>query len=380
MVKILISNTTILTLSSKHELIIDNGYIFVNNGVVESVGKGEIPEEYQYPELLLSGKGRLVMPGISSGFTKIATYPIRYALPYVSSSDINEYLSVLTRTDVYYASLLAFTDLLYRGVTTLMISDIFLDDIARAANDAGLNVVLAPPINIKLRDYDPLHELKLIMQRWHGRVNNIYGGIAVYGGLDEEVLRTINEYDVKSFFIGFKELASLSNLDRNRLVLIDPYVDVVDGWNVVRTYRTLGLWRSIQGLGIGDLFTYDLIDVSKELLRLGHKGLDLLFSITTVTTSTLGFNDMGCIEEGRKANLVMLNLSEPPGWPLLNSVNALVNAVLTGRPKVESVIVGDNILVDGGEVLSIGNDLIKKASTRLEGIIKDLRIKGKLMF
>ncbi len=369
MVKILITNATMVTLSKKHDLVINNGYVFINDGVIKAVGSGEVPEELQYPELLISGKGRLVIPGFSSGYTRVTTYPLRYLLTSLTMERIYGYLSTLSRVDVYYSAILAFTDLLYKGITSLMVSDIYLDDIARAANDVGIPVILASPVNINLHGYDPYHELKLIMQRWHGRVENVFGAVSVYGNLSEEV--SLNKFHGgKIFVIGADDLKSLKRFNSDMVIAVDPLKEPPKGLGVIRTYNTLNMWRAFQGFGIGDSITYDISDMLGHLLRLGHNSLDLLFSAVSSTSSMIGLNTMNCIEEGKRANIVMYNFTEPPTWPLLPYVEAITNAIVGGRLRVESVIVGDNVLVDGGEVLSIGVDLIKKATVRLEDIVK----------
>lgn len=369
MVKILITNATIVTFSEKHDLVINNGYIFINDGIIKAVGSGEVPEELQYPELLISGKGRLVIPGFSSGYTKVTIYPLRYLLTSLTKKKIYEYLSTLSRVDVYYSAILAFTDLLYKGITSLMVSDIYLDDIARAANDIGIPVVLASPINLDLRDYDPYHELKLIMQRWHGKVENIFGAVSIYGNLNEEV--SLDELrGSKIFVIGPDNLEFLKKFNLDMVVAVDPLKEPPKDLSIIRTYNTSDMWKPFQGFGVGDSITYDIFDILGRLLRLGHNSLDLLFSATSSTSSIIGLNTMNCIEEGKKANIVVYSFTEPPSWPLLPYVEAIANAIVGGRLRVESVIVGDNIIIDSGEILSVGVDLIKKATVRLEDMVK----------
>jgi len=373
MVKILISNASILTMSAKHDLFINNGYVFIKDGVIEAVGKGEVPEEYQYPELLISGRGRLVMPGFSSGFTGISLYPLRYGLRSLSRDRVINYLSTLTRTDVYYISILALTELLFKGITSLMVVDIFPDDIARAANDVGVPVTLSSPINLELPNYDPLHEFELVVRRWHNRVEDIYAALTVYHDVDDTVLSRVDEFNVKLFVVEPRDVSALRRRVSNvsNLVLVDPSEGDVSEFNVVRTSSTLNLWRPFQGFGVGVSASYSILNELKLLARSGHSPLDILVSATSATTSLIGFNHMSCIEERRKANVIILNASEPPGWPIPNTLNAVLHAVIEGGLRIETVVIGDNIVIDGGEVLSVGTDLIKKAISRIEGIIKN---------
>ena len=122
MVKVLISNATILTMSTRKDLVIGKGYIFINNGVIESIGEGKPPPEYQYPELLINGEGRIVCPGFSSAFTSVTLYPLRYRVKDVNWGEVLDYISVLSRTDVYYIAALSFMEMISRGVTTASVS------------------------------------------------------------------------------------------------------------------------------------------------------------------------------------------------------------------------------------------------------------------
>ena len=96
-----------------------------------------------------------------------------------------------------------------------------------------------------------------------------------------------------------------------------------------------------------------------------------------VNTSLIGFDGMGAVDVGSKANIVMFNMSEPPGWPIPSSIDSVVNAVVGGDLRVESLIVNDDVVVDSGETLNVGADLIKKAVSRFEPVIKKYYTLGK---
>jgi cytosine/adenosine deaminase-related metal-dependent hydrolase len=368
MVKILIKDATILTLSPVHDIIIDEGYIFIKDGTVTAVGKGEPPDEFQYPELFIDGRGRIVTPGFSSGITAVTLYPFRYELRSMDWSKVSELLSTLTRTDVYYMAVLALAELVSRGVTTALVSDLFLENVARAVNDVGIHAVLAPPFNCGLKDYDPSNELKLLLNRWHGKVEGIKAGVMFCNNVDPEVLDVAKHNKLSIFTLGPKAT--------NEVLQRKISITAIDGGKVegiekmIRSSAETQLWKPGEGLGIGVRPSYSMTGIMKDVIGLGHNPLDVLVATTSVTPKLIGFSRIGSIDVGNVANIVMFNTSEPPGWPIPQGIEPVVRAVIEGDLKVETVIVGDNIVVDAGETLTVGAELIKRAIRRLDPLIK----------
>ncbi len=373
MVKILIKDATIFTLSSRHDLLIDRGYVFIKDGTIAGVGKGEPPEDLQYPELLINGNGRLVMPGLSSAITSVTLYPLRYRLGGISWSEVGDYLSVLTRTDVYYLAALTFVELVTRGVSSVMVTDIYLDNVARAASDVGIYATLAVPFDCGIKDFNPESELKLLINRWHGKVEGIKAAILTCREDNEKVYSLAKELGIKVFVL---KPPSTKVLKYGNVVCINPAEG--RGVRVVRFGDDLSRWTPDEGLGIGVRPSYSMLDVVREVTwRTGKHPLDVLVSSTLINTSLIGFDNLGAIDVGSRANIVMFNMSEPPGWPIPSNINSIVKAVVEGDLRVESLIVNDDVVVDAGETLNVGADLIKKAVSRLEPVIKKYYALGK---
>ena len=370
MVKILITNATILTMSTKRDLIIEKGYLYLNNGVLEAIGKGEPPQEYQYPELLINGDGKIVSPGFSSAFTSVTLYPLRYRINDVKWSDINDYVSALSRTDVYYLAALTFMELISRGITTALVSDIFLDNVARAANDVGINVTLAIPYNCGIKDFDPDNELRIVLNRWHGRVEGVRAAVLYCGDPTPEWFKDIAQYNVNIYLLNSKlGIENLPRDIRNLVYFINPLSNSVN--KVIRYGDGLRLWSPGEGLGIGVRPSYSMVSVIREVYLLsGKHPLDILYSATTLNNRLIGFNNVGSLDIGLKANVVMFDTSEPPGWPAIADVESVVNAIVNGDLSIETVIIGDDILVDNKETLTIGYDMVKKAVNRLEPLLR----------
>ena len=366
MVKILIKDASVLTFSSREDLFIERGYVFIKDGVVAGVGKGDPPEDLQYPELLINGRGRLVMPGLSSAITSVTLYPLRYRLRRMSWGEVDDYLSILTRTDVYYLAALTFVELVTRGVSSVMVTDVYLDSVARAAKDVGIYATLAVPFNCGIKDFDPEGELRLLINRWHGRVEGVNAAVLTCREDNESVYSLAKELGIKVFVL---EPSSSNMVRYGSVICVNPAEG--SGVGVVRFGDGLSRWGPDEGLGVGVRPSYNMLDVVKEVVwRTGKHPIDVLAASTLVNTSLIGFDGMGAVDVGSKANIVMFNMSEPPGWPIPPSIDSVVNAVVEGDLRVESLIVNDDVVVDSGETLNVGADLIKKAVSRFEPVIK----------
>jgi len=366
LVKVLVSNATIMTFSMKEKMLVDEGFVFSDNGRVVVIGSGEPPEELRYPELILTGKERLVMPGFSSAFTNLSSYLLRYREDSLDLSSNIEYLKKITRVDMYFLAAMAFAELISRGVTTALVVDIYLDEVARAAHDLSFNVILAPPLNCGLEEFAPETELRLLLSRWHEKVEGIKAGIAVCNEVSEKVISLAREHKLRVFQVG----GSVSNYEGIDVVFVNPSRGF--GSKVIRWGTQLSEWRPEEGLGVGVRPSYDMRDVVREVsYKTSKHPIDVLYSAIVRNPVLIGFNDVGPLERNLKTNLLMLNASEPPGWPLPKNLNEIIKAVVEGNLRVETVILDDEILVDGGETMTIGSDLINKAKKRLASLIRE---------
>lgn len=366
MVKILINNASILTFSSAKKLLIKEGYIFSNEGRIYAVGDGEPPEEFSYPELLINGKDKLVLPAFSSAYTIASLYPLRYVIKDLDLSKNLDYLKKLSRTDMYFLAAMTIIEMISKGITNALFIDIYLDEVARVAHDSGFNVVLAPPINCGLEEFEPENELKLLINRWHEKVDEVKVALATCGKPTEEVLEIVRTYGLKLFVLN----APYVDVEDPNVVYINPMNG--SGSNVIRWGPQLSMWQPNEGLGIGVRPSYSMIDVSREVVyKTGRHPIDIIYAITTRNPNILGFKSLGPIEDNYKTNLLMFNTSEPPGWPLPTEINSLTKAIVEGELRIETLIIDDEILLDNAETLTLGREVISKAKKRLSSIIQE---------
>jgi len=366
LVKILINNASILTFSTEEKLLIKEGYIFSSEGRVNGVGEGEPPEEFSYPELLISGKDRLVLPAFSSAYTVASLYPLRYVVKDPDLSKNLDYLRKLSRTDMYFLAAMTMIEMISKGITNALFIDIYLDEVARAAHDSGFNVVLAPPINCGLEEFEPENEFKMLINRWHEKVDEVRVALATCGKPTDEVLETAKAYGLKLFVLN----APYVDSSEPNVVYINPTNG--SGNNVIRWGSQLSMWKPNEGLGIGVRPSYSMIDVSREVVyKTGKHPIDVIYAATARNPSILGFKSLGPIENNYITNILMFNTSEPPGWPLPTEINSLTKAIVEGELRVETLIINDEILLDNAETLTLGLEVISKAKKRLSPIIQE---------
>jgi cytosine/adenosine deaminase-related metal-dependent hydrolase len=364
LVKILIEGASLVLLGERAEFV-KQGYIYIENGVIKGLGAGRVPEEYQYPELLLSGSGRLLLKGFASGFTVLSLYPLRYKVDFVDWFLVKEILKSMQRSDMYYVATLSLAELVSSGVTEALVVDIYLDEVARAARDVGINVTLAPPLNCGLNDEHQLQELRLLLSRWK-QVEGVKIAIAVCDELRGKYVDIAREFRIPIYVISpEKEIEeSPGGVD---VVLLNPRT--ASKLKTIYFGNMLGSWREGCGLGIGVRASYSVREVLKELIWM--KKADPLGALTAGTRTTsefIAYEESSLIKEGARSSIVVFNLSEPPGWPPPDSIDSAAKAITEGDLRIETVIIGDDIVLDREGLLTVGYEIFKKAIKKVEEV------------
>ena len=272
--------TEILVIASKiytGEGVIKDGYVYVKDGIVDSVGEGPVPEDLTFAALILGGEGRVVAPGLALA-ADVAVYPVRFLRP---SPDRKRELYIGLGLDASFASSLpAVYELHVHGVTTIFVE------------------YETPELAVKL----------------HEAVGGSYG-VAVnscWGSSPPEPVRGLLGSIVAGPCGGPPMLES-------------PPV-----------YTPALLERPW--------------DSSEEVRKAAGMGA-------------------GVIKEGARAELAVFDFSRPPGM-LLDKHDLDLNTLYKLGLKVESLIVGNEVLVDGGEHLYIVDKHFSEARRLAERIVR----------
>ncbi len=264
MIDVLIQGSLILTGSEA----VRDGYVYVNNGIVKSVGAGLPPEEYTRATLVLGGEGRIVAPGLAVA-ADAAAYPIRLLKP--GTAERLRLYKALGGEAALYSALPAVYELHLHGATTILVEFAEPSLPLRLAEAVGGRYGLVVPCSEDYRLEKPAALAALLRQPCDSRLP------------------------------GFLE---------------SPPV-----------YRPSLLRRPWEA--------------SEELRRLyGEAGYGL--------------------REGVIAEIAVFNASRPPGM-LLDRSDLDLDTIYSLGLTVESLIVGDEVIVDRGEHLYITDTHLDKA-------------------
>ncbi len=360
MVRILLRNATILY--GKELKILPKGFIYLEDASVKKIGKDEPPEEYELAELYLSANNRLVMSGTISPATYVSFYPFRYLL---LKGLVNpfEILSVLSVDDYYYISLMAGYELVKNGVTTIGVLDQEnMHAIIRGLFEIGLRLILL---------VDPyVNDIDKLINEWEGKENRVHVYALVESSIDAR--RLSEKLGVN------KIVAKPSKMPGGAKILIDP-PGMIRPNDTIITFPNLHRWTSGAGLAIGLAPHYSMLDVACRLWITGKAtSREALIHISSRVAEIFGLERIGVLAEGARPDIIVLDFSEPPSWPLVPFEDIVYDMLLEAHHRVETAIVNGEVIVDGGEPLNVGYDKVYKAKEKITGIVVDLikKLKG----
>ena len=349
MVKILIKDATIVTCDDSRPLI-KSGYVYIEDDVIKDVGEENPPEEYEIAELILPCKDKIVMPGMISPITYLSPYHLRHDI--TPSANIRGLLTTMSKTDAYYSSLLACIELMKMGVTSVAIMDSYLHESGEAIEKCGLRGYL-------LYSQHCLKDTKYIKDFWHNR-----GGLfKVYG-----VAFTHEEY------AQYKDVFEVNYSWRIFIEGVKAVINPVERtpqniWGILSVDHMRNWYKeAVVGIGISPIYSMARV---LDLLSKEHSvPLNIILKYATIYPSKCLCEDrMGAIAKNFKADIVIFNCSEPPGWPIPSKLESIVELILSNILKTHTVIVNGEIVLDMGEPLYIGTDVIRKAKSKLEEIL-----------
>lgn len=146
---LLIKNVTILPMTNEDELI-DNGYIYIENGFISEVNEGRNPEHLNHANKIIDGQKTVAIPGLINGHTHT---PMSILRGYADDLPLMEWLQKIwavegrmTEDDMYWGSMLSMMEMIKSGTTTF--SDMYygMDKVASGVEKSGLRALLCQGI------------------------------------------------------------------------------------------------------------------------------------------------------------------------------------------------------------------------------------------
>ena len=339
--------------------------------------------------------------------------------------------------DVYWGAKLACIEMLKSGVTCFNDMYFYMEMVAKAVEETGIRAVLSHGVigagkpDGGLKDLE--EGLRFALEnrgRGNGRILTALGPHAEYT-VHPELLAKVSEYSEKhSLPIHFHYAESRELLEEtwrkigknplkqydeikllnSRLILVHCiYLEVEDMELLARrkvsvAYNPVSNAKLAQGIarvremvkhginvGIGtdgpasnntldllrDLRFASIIQKAKYLDPTALSSLEILKMATLNGAKALGIgNDIGDIERGRKADIILINMKSPYLHPIHDIYSTLIYS--TCGLNVDTVIVDGEMLVKNGKCIHLNEEeIMEKADEKALNLIERSGIRGK---
>ena len=407
-VDILIKNGTILTMDPQQTLI-EKGFVCIVGDGISAVGKGD-PHEVTARKTI-DAKGGLILPGLINGHTHAAMTLFRGLADDLPLMDwLNHYIfpveSRMDREFVRTGTLLACAEMILSGTTTFCDMYLFEDEVAQAAELAGMRCLVGEVLyDFPSPNYGPVEEglkyTESLIRKWQGHplVSIAVEPHAVYTCSPDLLVRAhqlamrhkvpliihvaesaseIEEVRKKYGRKPFEHLESLGLLgphliadhcvhlddeEIRRMVKHDvkaianpeSNMKLASGLSPVPRLLAEGITVGLGTDGCASNNNLDLLeemDTTAKLHKLGAMDPTVMDAFTVLKMATLSgakalgmAERIGSLEAGKKADVIVVDTRKPHLTPMYNPYSHLVYAA-KGSDVSHSVINGRLVMED----------------------------------
>lgn len=413
MATILIKNAYIVSMTSP----ISKADLLVKDGIICEIGIIEEPADR-----VIEAAGKVIMPGLVNAHTHITMslfrgYSDELELMEWLSKKMWPIEDKMVAEDAYWASKLSMIEMIKSGTTTFNDHYYFEEETAKATEEIGMRAVLSRCVIGNDEEAESrFKEGEELYQKYHGTSN---GRIQVCIGLhapytctpgvmkkgvelakkyntllhihyletEDEISKvrgtygkTVTEYlkesgvnEVKSILAhgvqvnehDIKELQSW-----NTAIVHNPISNQKLGSGIapIKEMLEAGLTVALGTDGAGSTNTLDMFEEIKSTAYLQKvikksataiSGYDVLKMATIGGAKALGLEDeIGSLEVGKKADIIMIDLNKPHLVPVHNIYSTLAYSV--NGADVEMVMIDGNIVMENRKVLTVDEELVKK--------------------
>lgn len=380
----------------------------------------EYREEYnkEYVDMI-NGKDYLVTPGFINSHTHVAMSLFRgYAddLPFWTwlTKKIWPQENKLNKEDVYWGSLLGIIEMIKTGTTTFNDMYMFMDQTAIAAEESGIRACLSRGLQgTNEKSEIGLWENKKLFQEWHnkadGRIRIMVGPHAIYtcdssfwkqvlklveetgmiihthlSETREEVKNSLKQYGktpveylehievLKHPIIAahgvYLSKEDINILNKNKVSIVHNPVSNLKLGNGFAPISKLIIEGINVGLGTDGASSNNSLDLLEEMrfAALIHKGVledstiitaNQAFDMATIGgANALMWEEIGRIQEGMKADLLMFNINDVTFYPRYNYLSNLIYS--TNSSKIENVMINGNWVMKNRELQTIDEEKV----------------------
>lgn len=415
--RLLVRGATILTMEAPGALICE-GEIVIEGQYIAHIGPAGSASGGPY-EKVIDARNMLAMPGLVNCHTHAAMTLFRgYAddmplMPWLEEK-IWPAEARLEPEDVYWGTMLACLEMIRSGTTCFADMYFFMDQVARAVQEAGLRASLSRGlIGVAPGAKEALDESCCFVREWQGagdgRITTMLGPHAPYTcppdylkqvmgaaaklgvGIHIHLAETQREVEDIANRYGKSPIALMNELGLfEHPVLAAHCVHLTEEDVRILAAKKVGIAHNPQsnmklasgvapitkllaagavvGLGTDGAASNNNLDMMEEMrtaallqkvATMDPTALPAFAALSLATVNgarALGLNDVGLLKPGYKADIILINLERPHLYPRHDLVAHLVYAA--NSSDVEVVIVDGRVLMEKGEVLTVDKERV----------------------
>ena len=424
---LLIKNITIVPMDGKEE-VYKNANIYIEGDKITHIG--ELKEDIK-ADRIIDGKNKVAIPGLINAHTHIGMSLLRnYAddvpLHEWLTQKIWPVEANLRAEDIYWGSLLSMVEMIQSGTTTFCDMYFFMDEVGRGLEEAGIRGILTRGlIEEPGKEEEKLIDTRNLYNNWNGKgdgrikvmvaphapytcspayleriidlAQELNTGIHIhlsetkkevedsfktFGkspikhvhdiGLfklptvaahcvhvddeDIEILKDNNVSPVNNPSSNFKLASGFAPIDK----MLKKGVNVALGTDGSSSNNNLNMFEEIHLAAIVNK-AVNMDDISVPAI------VALRMATINGAKALLWDKEIGSIEIGKKADMVLVDMDKPHLYPLHNIVSSL--AYSAQGSDVDTVIVDGNILMENREIKTLD---VEKIIFNAEKSAKDL--------
>ncbi|NLY86592.1 MAG: amidohydrolase [Tissierellia bacterium] len=413
---ILIKDITLVPMDGKNE-VIEKTNIYMDDKIIHI---GELRDDIEV-ERVIDGKNKVAMPGLINAHTHIGMSLLRNFADDLPLHDwltkkIWPTEAKLIGEDVYWGSLLSIVEMIQSGTTAFCDMYFFMDQVGKALEESGIRGVLTRGlIEEQGKNEEKLDETKDLYNNWHGKgngrikvmvaphapytcspdflketiklANELNTGIHIhlsetkkevedsyknFGkspikhvydlGLfdvhtiaahcvhvddeDIEIMKEKNVYPVNNPGSNLKLASGFAPVDK----MLKKGISVALGTDGSSSNNNLNMFEEINLAAI--------VNKAVNLDAVSVPALDALKMSTVNGAKALAwFDEIGSVEAGKKADLILIDMDKPHLYPRHNIISALAYTVQAS--DVDTVIVDGRIIMEKREIKTLDVEKIK---------------------
>lgn len=398
-------NGRVLKLNGSFE--ITDEEVWTDGNKIVYIGKERADDNTEF-EREIDLQGNLLMPSFKNAHTHSA---MTFARSYSDDMPLQEWLydkifpleDKLTADDIYKLSKIAFLEYLSSGISACFDMYYFPEAIAKASIEMGMRTVLCGAVNNFKESVELLEEYYNKYNNYHELISYQLGFHAEYTtdkSLMKKISKLAKKYEAPVFMHSSETMeetqACINTYSKTPTELFDKlglfnfgggaFHSVWVDDNDLNIYKKRGVWAVINtgsnsklasgvapvehmsdmginlALGTDGPSSNNALDMFREmymtcvLQKIKNKNAaamdanKVLEMATVGSARCMGLNDCDCIENGKKADLIVIDLKRPNMQPILNITKNLVYS--GSKENVKLTMVNGKILYENGAFIN----------------------------